>query len=144
MNTDVVFEGLKNIFEIIDNLTAWGFEVECRIKNFVFEGVCSFIATEKELIFVNHPIDEKAGVLWGIAKDSLFISKDRILKLSEKGFNIDFRQVYNPSLVQLIFRFSVSDGYIEIEANDIYYDTAYEGLQRITDEIYRIRQAKGG
>jgi|GEM_PF-6796411 len=134
MSVDTLFEGLKNILEIMNNLVPWGLEVESNFWNLTFRGICSFVATNNELIFTDQvrDINEKPNLGFNITKNFL-------LYLLEDGFKIEFKQTYRGSLVDFTLMIICEGHCLKIKVYDIDYDVAKEALEKITKEIYKIR-----
>ena len=135
MSVDTFFESLKNILGIMDNLVLWALRVEYTEVDYIFEGVCSFKATNDMLVFANYDIDKGAA-----SKTAFTLTKAFLSDLLEKGFEIEFEQRYRPATVELVFRLHDRGNMnLEVEVLDVYYDVADEAIKKIMKEIYRIR-----
>jgi len=136
MSVDALFEGLKNIFETMNNLVDWGWSVESNLLGFLFKvkGGCSFKATNYELIFTD-PTDDISKA----PKLAFCITQNLLAYLLSEGLEIKFKQIYRASVVDFVFILTCKDDYLKIKVYDIDYDVADKAIKKIMKEIYRIR-----
>jgi len=136
MSVDTFFESLKNILEIMNNLVEWGWSVESNLLGFLFKvkGGCSFEATNYELVFADQ-VDNVGKK----PKIAFCLTQNLLAYLLSEGLEIEFKQIYRASFVDLVFILTCGNEYLKIKVYDIDYDVAKEALEKITKEIYRIR-----
>ena len=136
MRVDTLFEGLKNIFEIMNNLVPWGWNVESNLLGFLFKvkGDCSFETTNYELVFT-----DQADNIGKKPKIAFCLTRNLLVYLLNEGLEIEFKQIYRASVVDLVFILTCGNEYLKIKVYDIDYDVAKEALEKITKEIYKIR-----